>query len=86
MSHVIRTVVPMHDDTLTDLEKQILDFAKQTWNFSGAKETAIREQFGISPTRFYQRLEALVDRPAALVYAPSTVHRLQRLRRARRAG
>ena len=47
---------------------------------AGAKETAIRDRFGLSPTRYYQVLNALVDRPAALAADPLLVRRLRRLR------
>lgn len=70
---------------LSDTEKNILDFEQQHWKYAGAKEAAIREQFGVSLTRHTQRLNALLDRPEALAYAPATVKRLRRLRDARRA-
>lgn len=69
---------------LTDLEQQILTFEHQTWRYAGAKEAAIRDHFGLSATRYYQLLSALIDRPDALAYDPLTVRRLQRLRDARR--
>ena len=46
----------------------------------GAKETAIRDRFGVTPTRYYQVLNALVDRPDALALDPLLVRRLRRLR------
>lgn len=75
----------MNDD-LTDVERAMLDFAKIPWRYKGQQEDAIREQFGISPTRFWQQVAALVDRPEALAYDPVTVHRLQRLFSRSRAG
>ena len=65
---------------LTDLERQLLDFAALTWRSPGNREDAIRERFGITAVRYQQRLRALLDRPEALAYAPSCVKRLQRLR------
>lgn len=66
---------------LTDEEKALLDFEGQGWwKYPGAKETAVREQLGLSATRYYQRLNALIDRPEALAYAPLLVRRLRRLR------
>lgn len=79
-------MLPMPD--LTDRQREILTFERLRWNFAGAKETAIREQFGCSATRYFQELHALLDDPAALVAEPQTVNRLRRLRdqRRRRAG
>ncbi|NJP69203.1 DUF3263 domain-containing protein [Streptomyces spiramenti] len=51
----------------------------------GAKERVIREQLEMSPTRYYQLLNALLDDPAALRHAPVTVNRLRRVRDERRA-
>ncbi|MGY1600860.1 DUF3263 domain-containing protein [Geodermatophilus sp. SYSU D00815] len=71
---------------LTRREHDMLAFERQWWRSAGAKETAIREQFGVTPTRYYQALNALVDRPDALAADPLLVRRLRRLRSARRRG
>ena len=68
---------------LTRREHDMLAFERQWWRHAGAKETAIRERFGLAPTRYYQALNALVDRPAALAADPLLVRRLRRLRAAR---
>lgn len=68
---------------LTDTETQILDFERQRWKYPGAKESAIRTQFDMNATRYYQVLNALLDRPEALAHDPMLVRRLQRLRAAR---
>jgi hypothetical protein len=68
---------------LTDREREILAFERQWWRFAGAKEQAIRELFGLSATRYYQALNALIDRPAALAADPMLVKRLRRLRTTR---
>ncbi|NLU68071.1 DUF3263 domain-containing protein [Streptomyces sp. HNM0574] len=52
---------------------------------AGAKERAIREELGMSPTRYYQLLNALLDDPRALRHDPVTVNRLRRTREIRRA-
>jgi Protein of unknown function (DUF3263) len=67
-------------DELTDRERELLDFEKQWWRRPGAKEQAIRDRFDLPPTRYYQLLNALLDRPAALAYDPALVNRLRRLR------
>ena len=61
----------------------MLAFERQWWRRAGAKETAIRDRFGVPPTRYYQVLNALVDRPEALAADPLLVRRLRRLRAAR---
>lgn len=68
---------------LTRREHDMLAFERQWWRHAGAKETAIRERFGQAPTRYYQALNALVEKPAALAADPLLVRRLRRLRAAR---
>ncbi|NHC16034.1 DUF3263 domain-containing protein [Motilibacter deserti] len=68
---------------LTERECEILAFERQWWKYAGAKEQAIRELFDMSATRYYQVLNALLDRPEALVHDPMLVKRLRRLRAAR---
>lgn len=71
---------------LTDRERAILDFESGPhWTYAGAKEQEIRRLFDVSATRYYQLLNALLERPEALAYAPMTVKRLRRLRAARAA-
>ena len=62
----------------------MLDFARLRWNSPGRKEAAIREQFGLSSTMYYQRLVALLADPEAEAYDPVTVRRLRRLASRRR--
>jgi hypothetical protein len=64
--------------------RDILDFERTWWNGSGGKEVAVRARFGLSPARYYQLLNRLIDRPEALEYDPMLVQRLRRLREARR--
>ena len=64
-------------------EREILAFERQWWKYAGAKEQAIRELFDMSATRYYQVLNALIDRPEALAVDPMLVKRLRRLRSAR---
>lgn len=66
-------------------EYDILAFERQWWKYAGAKETAVRERFDMSATRYYQVLNALIERPAAIAHDPMLVHRLRRLRAARAA-
>ena len=69
--------------SLSERECQILAFERQWWKYAGAKETAIRDLFDMSATRYYQTLNALIDRPEALVHDPMLVKRLRRLRMTR---
>jgi hypothetical protein len=64
-------------------DQEILAFERQWWKYAGAKETAVREKFDMSATRYYQVLNALIDRPEALEEDPLLVRRLRRLRAAR---
>ena len=75
--------VPGPVPELTRREHEMLAFERQWWRHAGAKETAIRERFGMAPTRYYQALNALVEKPAALAADPLLVRRLRRLRAAR---
>lgn len=67
-------------DTLTDHEHAILDLERTWWKYPGAKETAVRDQFDLSMTRYYAALNTLIDQPAALAHDPMLVRRLRRLR------
>jgi hypothetical protein len=65
---------------LTERDLKVLEFERQWWKFSGAKEQAIRELFQMSATRYYQVLNTLIDNPAALAADPMLIKRLRRLR------
>lgn len=70
-------------ETLSSRDQDILSFERSWWEFAGAKEQAIREKFDMSATRYYQVLNVLIDREAALAHDPLLVKRLRRLRMAR---
>jgi hypothetical protein len=75
---------PVHDTAvLAEREQAILAFERQWWKYAGAKEQAIRDLFDMSGTRYYQVLNALIDRPEAMSFDPMLVKRLRRLRAAR---
>lgn len=81
-------MAPFHDaeaDTsgLEERAKRILDFERDWWKYAGAKEQAIRDRFDLSPTRYYQLLNRVIDDEAAVTYDPMLVKRLRRLRSAR---
>ena len=70
---------------LTDREVAILDFERTPWEVAGSKESAIRERFGISPSRYYQIRDSLLDRGEALEYDPLLIRRLRKSRIKRRS-
>ncbi len=70
---------------LSDLDRSLLAFESQWWQRPGAKEQAIRDQLGITPTRYMQLLNRLIDEPAAVAYDPVVVNRLRWLRERRSA-
>ena len=74
------SVVPSVDGDLTEREREILAFERQWWKYAGAKEQAVKDLFDMSATRYYQVLNALIDRPEALAADPLLVRRLRRMR------
>jgi hypothetical protein len=70
--------------TFPDAWRDILDFERQWWKSPVPKEAAIRRRFGVSPARYHQALNRLIERPEALNYDPMLVRRLRRLRDERR--
>lgn len=64
----------------------ILDFAARAPRSLGAREEAIRVELGMSPFRYYQKLNSLIDDPFALSARPQLVRRLQRIRDQRALG
>ena len=75
----------MHADNpgLDDLDREILEFERDWVEHVGAKETAVRERFDLTTTRYHQLLNKIVDLPAAEAHAPRLVRRLRRRRAAR---
>jgi hypothetical protein len=91
-SNRITDVVPLltddHGDDgavgeLPEREARILEFERTWWRYGAAKEQAVLEEFGLTATRYYQVLNALIDNPAALRADPMLVKRLRRQRSAR---
>lgn len=69
---------------LTARDRAILDFERSWWTEPGPKDTAIRERFELSGTRYYQLLTELLDDEEAMAYDPLLVRRLRRVRERRR--
>lgn len=66
--------------SLSERDQDILEFERYWWKYAGAKEQAVRDKFDMSSTRYYQVLNALIDRQDALEADPLLVRRLRRLR------
>lgn len=67
-------------DSLTDIERQMLDTESEWWATNGGKEAEIADRFGMSAVRYYDLLNRLINSEAALAYDPVTVNRLRRIR------
>lgn len=70
---------------MTEIETAILDLERQRWKYPGAKEAAAMERLRLTPTRYHQLLQAMIDRPDIEAADPMLVRRLRRLRDRRRA-
>lgn len=68
---------------MTDLERRILDFESQWWQYAGNKEHEIVRRFEMSVVRYTQKLNNLLDDPEALAHNPILVNRLRRIRTGR---
>ncbi|MDR0848703.1 MAG: DUF3263 domain-containing protein [Propionibacteriaceae bacterium] len=66
--------------SLSEQEKAILGFERRRWRMPVEKEHAIAATFGLSGPRYYQLLNALIDRQEAMAEDPLLISRLRRLR------
>jgi len=80
---VIGTAVTATPVELDELAKHVLAFEHDRARHDRTKEAEIRVEFDMTPARYYQVLNRVIDSPAALAYDPQLVSRLQRLRHAR---
>ncbi|MEZ2122708.1 MULTISPECIES: DUF3263 domain-containing protein [unclassified Corynebacterium] len=65
---------------LSEFDARLLAFAENAPRSPGAREEAIARTLGISAVRYYQRLNLLLDEPAAAAAHPTLVARLRRIR------
>ena len=82
-------LAPLNDPVstgLSEFEIKMLDFERTWWRHAGAKESSIKELFNLTPPAYYQLLNNLIDKPAALMADPILVARLLRLRDSRNQG
>jgi hypothetical protein len=68
---------------LTEFEIKLLEFERNWWRHAGSKESAVRQLFNLTPSAYYQLLNNLIDKEAALMAQPILVKRLRRIRDAR---
>lgn len=65
---------------LSERDTAILALEARWFKHAGAREQAIHDKLGMTPTRYYQVLNRLLDDPDALAHDPITVNRLRRIR------
>jgi len=70
-------------DALDEPARRVLEFERDWWGHSGAKELRIRHDFGWSAARYYQVLNAVIDTDVAARYDPVLVGRLREVRQQR---
>ena len=68
---------------LSELEVKLLEFERNWWRHAGTKESAVKQLFNLTPPAYYQLLNNLIDKEAALMAQPILVKRLRRIRDAR---
>ena len=71
-------------EPLSDRDVAVLEIAARTFTGPGPRERAIRERLGMSPTAYFQLLNALLDDPRAAAHDPITVNRLRAARAERK--
>ena len=86
MSEFLMPVSDPANAGLSELEIKMLEFERTWWRHSGAKESSIKELFNLTPPAYYQMLNNLIDREAALMAEPLLVKRLLRVRQQRTAA
>ena len=75
--------MPLNDPAtagLSEFEVKMLEFERSWWRHAGVKESSIKELFNLTPPAYYQLLNNLIDREAAVMAEPILVKRLRRLR------
>ena len=78
--------MPLHDSAnagLSEFEVKMLEFERSWWRHAGVKESSIKELFNLTPPAYYQLLNNLIDREAAVMAEPILVKRLRRPRDSR---
>lgn len=81
---MLRAMREAAEPGLAGRDRAILDFERGWWKEPGPKRGAIRARFGLSPSRYYEVLDGLIDDSDALAHDPLLVRRLRRSRADRR--
>lgn len=73
---------------LNSRHKEMLEFEDLFWSRGGSlnKNKEIEERFHLTPVRYYQLLNVIVDQPEAKEYRPLLVKRIDRMKASRRRG
>jgi hypothetical protein len=79
---------PSHDadPSLSSEDVELLEFERALWGAFPNKESAVRERFGLSLARYYQRVYALCRTEAAVRYDAVLVRRCLEAATTRREG
>lgn len=74
------------ETTLGEQDIDLLEFERAHWGAVANKESAVRERFGLSLARYYQRVYALCRTEAALRYDAVLVRNCLEAAETRRQG
>lgn len=69
---------------MSELEQKVLDFERKWPVPTSLKHQAILAEFDLTPTRYFQILNLILDKPEAARRSPALVNRLRRLRHSHR--
>ena len=67
-------------DSLTPLERAVIELEKRRFRYQGSKEQAIEKQLGLGPVAYYQQLNSMLDNPRVVAAEPLFMYRLRRHR------
>lgn len=68
---------------LTDTQKAMLNLAGQQFKHAGSLEDQAQKLFGLTPTRYWQEINHLINTPAAHQHDPALARRLTQRRQPR---
>lgn len=69
----------MNSESVTERERELLDFAGRFYRHRGLQEDAIRRELDLTPTAYWQIMNKLVRTAPAQAYAPTTCKRVLRI-------
>jgi len=72
--------------SLSAADREILEFERAWWGAAPNKESAVRERFGLTLARYYQRVYALCETAAALEYDAVFVRQLRQAQQMRHSA